>query len=151
MRKPLITLLAVAHFALIITQLGATGQQTIQYPKTRKVDHVDSYHGTGVADPYRWLEDDRSAETAKWVEEQNKVTFSYLEKIPIRAKIKGRLEQLFNYPKIGAPFRKGDLYFFTKNDGLQNQSALYVQKGLDGKPEVLIDPNKWSEDGTARL
>jgi prolyl oligopeptidase len=123
----------------------------MQYPKTRKVDQVDDYHGTKVADPYRWLEDDNSQETAKWVEEENKVTFGYLEKIPYRAKIKDRLTQLFNYPKIGAPFRKGDLYFFAKNDGLQNQSVLYVQKGLDGKPEVLIDPNKWSEDGTARL
>src|SRR5262249_37456353 len=92
-----------------------------------------------------------SEETAKWVEEQNKVTFAYLEKIPFRAKIKGRLEQLYNYPKISAPFRKGDLYFFSKNDGLQNQNVLYVQKGLDGKPEVLIDPNNWSDDGTVRL
>jgi prolyl oligopeptidase len=140
--------------SLTITLLAAgavMAQQPMQYPKTRKVDQVDDYHGTKVADPYRWLEDDNSEETAKWVEEENKVTFGYLEKIPYRAKIKDRLTRLFNYPKIGAPFRKGDLYFFAKNDGLQNQSVLYVQKGLDGKPEVLIDPNKWSQDGTARL
>ncbi|HQR33052.1 MAG TPA: prolyl oligopeptidase family serine peptidase [Blastocatellia bacterium] len=118
---------------------------------TRKVDHVDTYHGTKVADPYRWLEDDNSAETAKWVEAQNKVTFGYLEKIPYRAKIKERLEQLYNYPKYNAPFRRGELYFFYKNDGLQNQSVLYVQKGLNGTPEVLLDPNKWSPDGTVRL
>jgi prolyl oligopeptidase len=151
MKKTFITSLTITLFALVIAQLAATAQQPIQYPKTRKVDHVDTYHGTVVADPYRWLEDDNSEETAKWVEEQNKVTFAYLEKIPYRAKIKGRLERLYNYPKIGAPFRKGDLYFFSKNDGLQNQSVLYVQKGLDGMPEVLIDPNAWSEDGTTRL
>ncbi|HEX5080756.1 MAG TPA: prolyl oligopeptidase family serine peptidase [Blastocatellia bacterium] len=147
MKKTLIISLTITLFAVG----AAMAQQPMQYPKTRKVDQVDDYHGTKVADPYRWLEDDNSTETAKWVEEENKITFGYLEKIPYRSKIKDRLTQLFNYPKIGAPFRKGDLYFFTKNDGLQNQSVLYVQKGLDGKPEVLIDPNKWSKDGTARL
>src|SRR5882672_4120642 len=151
MKKSLITSLTIILFALVVSQITATAQQPIQYPKTRKVDHVDNYHGTEVADPYRWLEDDNSEETAKWVEEQNKLTFGYLEKMPYRAKIKERLERLYNYPKIGAPFRKGELYFFSKNDGLQNQSVIYVQKGLDGKPEVFIDPNKWSEDGTARL
>jgi prolyl oligopeptidase PreP (S9A serine peptidase family) len=151
MKKTLITSLTVALFALVVAQFAATAQQPIQYPNTRKVDQVDTYHGTAVADPYRWLEDDNSEETAKWVEEENRVTFEYLEKIPYRAKIKGRLEQLYKYPKISAPFRKGDLYFFYKNDGLQNQSALYVQTGLGGKPEVLIDPNEWSEDGTTRL
>ena len=125
--------------------------QKPQYPKTRKIDHVDTYHGKSVPDPYRWLEDDNSAETAKWVEEQNKVTLGYLDQIPYRTKLKQRLEQLYNYPKIGAPSRKGEYYIFSKNDGLQNQSVLYIQKGLDGKPEVLIDPNKWSEDGTVRL
>jgi prolyl oligopeptidase len=139
---------AVCVFAL----LGITAAaQKPQYPQTRKVDHVDTYHGVKVADPYRWLEDDNSPETARWVEEQNKVTFAYLDKIPYRAKLKERLEQLYNYPKISAPFRRGEYYFFSKNDGLQNQSVLYIQKGLDGKPEVLIDPNKWSEDGTVRL
>jgi prolyl oligopeptidase len=130
---------------------GAVIAQKQQYPQTRKVDHVDSYHGTSVPDPYRWLEDDNSAETANWVEEQNKLTIAYLNQIPYRAKIKERLEALYNYPKIGAPFRRGELYFFYKNDGLQNQSILYVQKGLNGTPEVLLDPNKWSPDGTVRL
>ena len=125
--------------------------QKSQYPQTRKVAHVDEYHGVKVADPYRWLEDDNSPETARWVEEQNKVTFAYLNKIPYRARLKERLEQLYNYAKIGAPFRQAAYYFFSKNDGLQNQSVLYIQKGLDGKPEVLIDPNKWSADGTIRL
>ncbi|MGE5198464.1 MAG: prolyl oligopeptidase family serine peptidase, partial [Rhodospirillaceae bacterium] len=91
------------------------------------------------------------AETAAWVEAQNKVTFGYLEKIPYRAALKARLEALYNYPKYGAPSRKGDHFFFTKNDGLQNQSVLYIQKGLEGAPEVLIDPNTWSADGTSRL
>ncbi|MGA1369197.1 MAG: prolyl oligopeptidase family serine peptidase [Blastocatellia bacterium] len=123
----------------------------LRYPETRKVDHVDTYHGVQVADPYRWLEDDNSAETAKWVEEQNKVTFGYLETIPYREKLKARLETLYNYPKISAPSRKQNYYIFSKNDGLQNQSVLYIQTGLDGKPEVLLDPNRWSEDGTVRL
>ncbi len=126
-------------------------QQRFEYPQTRKVDHVDTYHGTSVPDPYRWLEDDNSAETAQWVEAENKVTFAYLDKIPYRAELKKRLETLYNYPKYGAPSRKGEYFFFSKNDGLQNQSVLYVQKGLAGAPEVLIDPNTWSADGTVRL
>lgn len=146
--------IALGLTAMLIS-LGAggliTAAQQIDYPQTRKIDHTDEYHGTKVADPYRWLEDDNSPETAKWVEEENRVTFAYLDKIPYRAKIKDRLQQLYNYPKYTAPFRKGDLYFFSKNDGLQNQSVLYVQKGLNGTPEVLIDPNKFAEDGTARL
>ncbi len=151
MKKSLIAALTITLFALLSLQFAATAQQPIQYPKTRKVDHVDTYHGVRVADPYRWLEDDNSAETAKWVEEENKVTFGYLEKIPFRTKIKDRLTQLYNYPKISAPSRRGEYFIFSKNDGLQNQSVLFIQKGLDGKPEVLIDPNKFSEDGTTRL
>jgi prolyl oligopeptidase len=147
MGKSRLTFIALTVSFLV---LAAPGQQ-LDYPKTRKVDHVDTYHGVKVADPYRWLEDDNSAETARWVEEQNKVTFAYLDKIPFRAKIKERLERLYNYPKYFAPFRKGDTFFFYKNDGLQNQNILYVQKGLKGAPEVLIDPNKFSTDGTSRL
>ncbi|MEY3282950.1 MAG: hypothetical protein RIR86_963 [Acidobacteriota bacterium] len=135
-----------------LAMLGTSGLgQAPQYPATRKVEQVDNYHGATVSDPYRWLEDDNSPETAKWVEEQNKVTFGYLEKIPFRGQIKQRLEQLYNYPKISAPSRKGEFYIFSKNDGLQNQSVLYIQKGLNGTPEVLLDPNKWSADGTVRL
>ncbi|MDX2031982.1 MAG: S9 family peptidase, partial [Blastocatellia bacterium] len=130
---------------------GGAFAQKLQYPVTKKVEHVDTYHGTKIPDPYRWLEDDNSSETAAWVEAQNKVTYAWLEKIPYRSRIKERLEQLYNYPKIGAPSRKGDYYTFSKNDGLQNQSVLYIQKGIDGAPEVLIDPNKWSTDGTVRL
>jgi prolyl oligopeptidase len=123
----------------------------LQYPTTKTVDHVDTYHGARIADPYRWLEDDTSAETAAWVEAQNKVTFAYLDKIPYRAQLTKRLNTLYNYAKYSLPSRKGDHYFFSKNDGLQNQSVLYIQKGLTGTPEVLIDPNTWSEDGTFRL
>ena len=126
-------------------------QQRFEYPQTRKVDHVDTYRGTTVPDPYRWLEDDNSPETAQWVEAENKVTFAYLGKIPYRAELKKRLETLYNYPKYGAPSRKGEYFFFSKNDGLQNQSVLYIQNGLTGTPEVLIDPNTWSADGTSRL
>jgi prolyl oligopeptidase len=123
----------------------------MKYPQTRKSDHVDEYHGTQVADPYRWLEDDNSAETQAWVEAQNKVTFDYLSKIPYRPQLKQRLQQLDNYPKYGLPTRTGDYYLWSKNDGLQNQSVLYVQKGLEGTPRVLIDPNLLSSDGTIRL
>jgi prolyl oligopeptidase len=125
--------------------------QGLDYPQTRKDNQVDDYHGVKVTDPYRWLEDDNSAETAKWVEAENKVTFGYLDKIPYRAQVKSRLEQLFNFPKYTPPFRKGDYLFFTKNDGLQNQNVVYAQKGLEGAPEVLLDPNKFSADGTSRL
>jgi prolyl oligopeptidase len=125
--------------------------QGLDYPQTRKDHQVDDYHGVKVADPYRWLEDDNSAETAKWVEAENKVTFGYLEKIPYRAQVKARLEQLYNFPKYTPPFRKGDYLFFTKNDGLQNQNVVYAQKGLEAAPEVLLDPNKFSADGTSRL
>ncbi len=151
MKKALIASLTITLFALASLFFAAAAQQKLQYPKTGKVDHVDTYHGVKVADPYRWLEDDNSAETARWVEEQNKVTFGYLEKISYRTKIKDRLTQLYNYPKYSSPFRRGEYFFFSKNDGLQNQSVLYIQKGLDGRPEVLIDPNKFSEDGTTRL
>jgi prolyl oligopeptidase len=125
--------------------------QELVYPKTRKSDQMDDYHGVKVADPYRWLEDDRSAETAAWVEAENKVTFGYLEKIPFREQVKKRLQQLYNYPKYSAPVRRGENFFYAKNDGLQNQNVIYVQKGLEGKPEVLIDPNKFSADGTVHL
>ncbi len=130
---------------------GAVAAQGLSYPSTKSVDHVDAYHGVKVADPYRWLEDDTSADTAAWVEAQNKVTFAYLDKIPYRAALTTRLKSLYDYAKFGSPSRKGDSYFFSKNDGLQNQSVLYIQKGLTGTPEVLIDPNTWSVDGTVRL
>jgi prolyl oligopeptidase len=142
-------------FALVLAaaafSAAALAAQGLDYPVARKTDQVDDYHGVKVADPYRWLEDDNSAETAKWVEAENKITRAYLDKIPYHAAVKTRLEQLFNYPKYTAPFLKGEYLFFSKNDGLQNQSVVYVQKGLDGTPELLLDPNTFSTDGTSRL
>ncbi len=123
---------------------------TVKYPKTKKTNTVDTYFGTEVQDPYRWLEDDRSAETEAWVKAENQVTFSYLDKIPYRDKLKKRLEQLWNYEKFSAPFKRGDYTYFYKNDGLQNQNVLYRQKGEEN-PEVFLDPNTFSEDGTTSL
>ena len=125
--------------------------QSFVYPSSRKADQVDDYHGTKVADPYRWLEDPDSEETKAWVEEQNQITFSYLGEIPVREQIKQRLTQLWNYEKYGSPFKEGDRYFYFKNDGLQNQSVLYTLTSLDAEPTVLLDPNTLSEDGTIAL
>ncbi|MGM7318351.1 prolyl oligopeptidase family serine peptidase [Idiomarina sp. ST10R2A5] len=124
--------------------------QSMSYPDTRKGDVVDTYFGTEVADPYRWLEDDRSEETENWVKAQNEVTFAHLESIPYREKIEKRLTELWNYEKISAPFKEGDYTYFYKNDGLQNQYVVYRQKG-DEEPEVFLDPNTFSEDGTTSL
>lgn len=131
--------------------LAAQQNAPLTYPVTKKVDTVEDYHGQKIADPYRWLEDDHSAETGEWVNAQNKVTQDYLATIPFRGKIKQRLEALWNYPRYGSPFREGEYYYFYKNDGLQNQAVLYRQLGLDGAPEVFIDPNKLSDKGTAAL
>lgn len=131
--------------------LSVTVQAQMKYPVTRKVDHSDDYHGTKVADPYRWLEDDNATDTKAWVTEQNKVSFGYLEKIPYRGLIKQQLEKVYNYPKYSAPRRKGAYFYFYKNNGLQNQSVLYRQKGINGTPEEVLDPNKLSADGTTRL
>jgi prolyl oligopeptidase len=132
-----------------LASLGAAAQ--IAYPVTRKTETEDTYFGTKVSDPYRWLEDDRSAETGEWVKAQNKVTFDYLDKIPYRKNWLTRLEELNNYPKYSTPSRKNEYYYFSKNDGLQNQSVLYRQKGLNGTPELVLDPNKFSADGTTSL
>ncbi|HEX3085413.1 MAG TPA: prolyl oligopeptidase family serine peptidase, partial [Pyrinomonadaceae bacterium] len=127
------------------------GGAPLKYPETKKVEVVEDYFGTKVADPYRWLEENDSPEVAAWVEAENKVTFAYLDQISYRGKLKDRLMKLFNYPKFGSPQRRGDQFISSKNDGLQNQSVWYIQKGLDGTPEVLLDPNKFSADGTSRL
>src|SRR6266446_4249876 len=123
----------------------------LSYPETRRGEVVDDYFGTKVPDPYRWLEDDNSPEVAAWVEAENKVTFGYLDKIPYRAQLKERLTTLLNYPKYSSPTRRGEWFIFSKNDGLQNQSVYYIQKGLDGAPDLLLDPNKFSADGTSKL
>ncbi len=130
---------------------SATAQTNLSYPKAKKVSQVDDYHGTKVADPYRWLEDDNSAETKAWVEAQNKVTFGYLRSIPQREQIKNRLTKLWNYEKYSAPFKSGDKYFYYKNDGLQNQSVLYIANSPTDPGKVLLDPNKFSKDGTTSL
>lgn len=121
------------------------------YPTTRKADQIDDYHGIKVADPYRWLEDPNSEETKAWVQAQNQVTFGYLQDIPAREQLKQRLTQLWDFAKYSTPFKQGNRYFYFKNDGLQNQSVLYVLDHLDDQPEVLIDPNTLSEDGTVAL
>ena len=123
----------------------------LNYPKTKKVDTITDYFGTKVNDPYRWLEDDRSEETEEWVKAENKVTFGYLDKIPFKDDLKKRLSEIWNYEKIGAPFKEGDYTYFSKNDGLQNQYVIYRRKNENDKPEVFLDPNKFSEDGTTSL
>jgi prolyl oligopeptidase len=140
-----------AALAAALALSGCSRAPAVEYPPTRTVDQVDDYHGVSVADPYRWLEDDTASEVVDWVKAENAVTFAYLDRIPFRASMKQRLEQLMDYPRYGAPSRHGDYYFFSKNDGLQNQSVLYVQKGIDGTPEVLLDPNTFSDDGTTTL
>ena len=131
--------------------MGCTQQATFTYPETAKGDVVDDYHGTAVPDPYRWLEDDMSDETSAWVKAQNKLTFSYLESIPFRDKLKERMTEIWNYPKMGTPFKEGDLYLYSYNTGLQNQSILYMKKSLEEEGEVFLDPNSFSEDGTVAL
>ena len=122
----------------------------LSYPDTRKGDVTTAYFGTNVADPYRWLEDDRSDETASWVKAENKVTFNYLQQIPYRQQLKERLAKLWNYEKVGAPFKEGKYTYFYKNDGLQNQYVVYRKKD-NGKAEVFLDPNRFSDDGTTSL
>jgi len=123
----------------------------LRYPPTTKTEVVDDYHGTKIADPYRWLEDDNSAETKAWVEAQNKVAFGYLGTLPLRAPLKARLTALYDFERYGVPFKQGGRYFFSKNNGLQNQSVLHVAASLDATPRVLLDPNTLSADGTVAL
>ncbi|MCA9176685.1 MAG: S9 family peptidase [Planctomycetales bacterium] len=123
----------------------------LAYPETRRSDQTDDYHGSAIADPYRWLEDTYSEETLAWVDAQNEVTFGWLKESPQREQYQRRLTELWNYERFGLPRKRGGRYFFTRNDGLQNQSVLYVADGLDGEPRVLLDPNTLSEDGTVAL
>jgi prolyl oligopeptidase len=123
----------------------------LNYPETRTVDQVDTYHGIAVPDPYRWLEDPHAPESQAWIEAQNQVTFGYLEQLPGRDQLQQRLTELWNYERYGIPFKRGDRYFFYKNDGLQNQSVLYTLPTLEAEPTVLLDPNTLSADGTVAL
>ncbi|MDA3866535.1 MAG: prolyl oligopeptidase family serine peptidase [Salinivirgaceae bacterium] len=121
------------------------------YPETKKGDVVDEYFGHKVPDPYRWLENDTSKATADWVAAQNKVTFGYLDQIPFRDAIKNRLTEIWDYPRISAPFKKGSYYYVFKNDGLQNQSVAYIKESLEDEGKVILDPNQLSDDGTVSL
>ncbi len=150
-------LAAVTPIVVLLAAIPIGSAQTpsrtahLSYPKTKTVDQVDDYFGTKVGDPYRWLEDLDSAETAAWVAAENEVTFKFLEAIPARDKIKQRMTHLWDFEKYGTPFKEGGRYFFSKNDGLQPQSVVYVTEALDAEPRVLIDPNKLSADGTVAL
>ncbi len=141
---------AFTMMSAFVMLFSCTGKK-FNYPESRKTDQTDDYFGTKVADPYRWLENDTSAETAKWVTAQNALTMKYLGDIPFRDDLKQMLTKIWDYPKFGVPFSKKGNYFYFKNDGMQNQSVLYVQKGLNAEPKVLLDPNKLSEDGTVAL
>jgi len=142
------------RFALIVCLLVGGAQQMIKpnnYPPARKSDQIDDYHGTKVADPYRWLEDLDSEETRNWVEAENKLSFGFLASIPARNTIKERLTKLWNYEKYGIPFKEGNRYFYTRNSGLQNQAVLYTVTGLDAQPRMILDPNTLSADGTVAV
>jgi len=137
--------------ALLTLAVACQQKPTVKYPETKKVDHIDDYFGASVSDPYRWLEDTKNEEVAQWVEEQNKTTEKYLSQIPFRESLKNRLTELWDYEKYSAPRKIGDKYIFYKNDGLQEQSVVYIQKGLNGEPDEFIDPNKFSDDGSISL
>ncbi len=144
-----ITVLATVAILSSCQQKETT--MTLTYPETKKEVVRDTFFEQVVEDPYRWLEDDRSEETADWVKRQNEVTFGYLDQIPYRKDLKDRLTKIWNYEKVGTPFTEGDYTYFYKNDGLQNQSVLYRKKGADSEAEIFLDPNTFSEDGTVSL
>ena len=153
MRYKVQPFLAVCCFSTVFTSYTAAEDKTLVYPTTKIVEQVDDFHGTKVADPYRWLEDDvrTSTDVAAWVEEQNKVTFDFLKSIPEREGIQRRMTELWNYERISAPFKRGGRFYFSRNDGLQNQSVMFRQDTLTSEPTVLLDPNSWSKDGTIAL
>ena len=125
--------------------------ETFQYPESRQVGVTDDYHGTTVADPWRWLEDMESPEVKAWVSAQNALAEPYLEAIPERQAIIERLTALWNYERYSVPFKEGGRYFYRRNDGLQNHAVLYVTDAPDAQARVLLDPNSFSEDGTIAL
>ena len=141
------SLLAVVIFTTACSSLNSH----LKYPRTHRVGQVDDYHGTRVADPFRWLENPDSPESRRWIEAQNVVTSNYLAKIPSRAALKERLTKLWNYERFGLPYKEGQRYFYSRNDGLQNQAVLYSLPDLDAPPQVLLDPNTLSKDGTVAL
>ena len=141
-----IVLISMAMMATSMMQA-----QGLQYPKAEKDGTVDEYFGVKVSDPYRWLENDTSAQTTAWVEAENKVTNAYLQKIPFREKLLKRLTELSSYEKVGAPRKHHGKWYFSRNNGLQNQSVIYVKDQLDGEARVFLDPNTLSSDGTVAL
>jgi prolyl oligopeptidase len=138
-------------FILILSTMNIINAQKLEYPKTKRVDVVDNYHGTVVADPYRWLEDENSPETKQWIQEQNKLTFSYLEKIPFRDKLRKYYEEIWNYERMGTPSEMKEKLYYFKNIGLQNQSIFYQKDIKSGVEQVILDPNKWDSKGTTAL
>ena len=161
MRLARLSLAAILSTPLLVLGLSGCTQSESQstqgpsvpvtYPVSERVDHIDTYHGVEVADPYRWLEDLDAGETAQWVEAQNAVAQPFLEAIPTRAEINQRLTEVWNYERFGVPDKEGDKYFYERNDGLQDQDVLYVIDSLDAEPRTLIDPNTFSEDRTASM
>ncbi len=144
-------ILLIALAILMSNSINAQNKSVINYPVTKKTNQKENYFGTVVNDPYRWLEYDTAADVGEWVKQQNAVTNSYLQNIPFRDQLKQRITEIINYPKYAAPFKAGDYYFFSKNDGLQNQSVIYYQKGLNGEPRVFLDPNALNKDGTSAV
>ncbi len=142
------SMVCVLLVGMVVTSAAAAG---MTYPKARKSNQIDDYHGVKVADPYRWLEDTDSSETRAWIEAENKVSFGYLNSIKQRQKIRNRMKALWDYEKYGVPFKKAGGYFFSKNDGLQNHSVIYYAHGIEDEPIMLIDPNTFSKDGTVAL
>ncbi|MCX6165516.1 MAG: S9 family peptidase, partial [Ignavibacteriae bacterium] len=142
----------IIFLAIICMFINTTVSYTqIKYPETKKIRHSDRYFGVDVKDDYQWMEDQENPDLKTFVKAQNEVTQDYLSKIPYREKIRERLTDILNYPKYSAPFKQGEYYYFYKNDGLQNQSVIYRQKELNSEPEVFLDPNGFSEDGTVSL
>ncbi len=149
--RPRPTLLVAAVLLAVPATLALAQTSPLQYPSTRRGDQVDDYHGTRVADPYRWLEDIASPETRAWIDAQNALTRSYLDAIPERVSIAGQLTRLWNYPKYAVPVRRGGRTFYFENSGLQNQPVYYVRDRLNGEARVLLDPNALSADGTVAV
>ncbi len=151
MKNVKLSYLVMTATTLISAAVVSAQAQPLKYPDTRKGDQVDNYHGTTVADPYRWLEDDNSAETKAWVTAQNAVTDKFLEAMPQRAAVKKIYTELYNFERFGLPFKEGGRYFWSRNDGLQQQSVIYMAKSISDKPTVVINPNLLSKDGTVAL
>ena len=149
--KFLIPILFVSALLISCKEEKNQNNKNLKYPETPKKPIIDTLFGTAVTDNYRWLEDDRSKETEAWVQAENKITFNYLSKIPYRDQLKERLTHLWNYEKVGTPYKEGEYTYFSKNDGLQNQSVVYRKKEESGTEEIFLDPNTFSKDATTSL